>query len=88
MTEQDLMIERALYSVLISIFERAFLMFERHADREAKERQYSGWLECMKSYCHRESFLQEWDAIGHQFDTGFQREMNELIMSGRGVEKP
>lgn len=78
-SEQDLLVERAMYSVLISIFERAFLMFERHADQESKERQYSGWVECMMSYCNRESFLHEWNKIGSQFDAGFQAEMNALI---------
>ena len=78
-SENDILIERAMYSVLISIFERAFLMFERHADEEAKDRQFSGWVECMKSYCNRESFLHEWNKIGNQFDAGFQIEMNTMI---------
>ncbi len=82
-SEADLLVERALYAVLISIFERAYLMFERHADKEAKDRQYAGWVECMKSYCTRESFLNEWNTIGHQFDTGFQQEMNALIEGER-----
>ncbi len=78
-SKHDILIERALYSVLISIFERAFLMFERHADKDAKDRQYSGWVECMKSYCTRESFLHEWNLIGHQFDTRFHDMMKQLI---------
>ena len=77
--DADLMIERAMFAVLISIFERAYLMFERHADREARERQYPGWVECMKTYCTRDSFLHEWNTIGEQFDTGFRREMNAII---------
>ncbi len=78
-SENDLLIERAMFSVLISIFERAFLMFERHADDDVKDRQYLGWVECMRSYCTRESFLHEWNKIGTQFDAGFQVEMNSLI---------
>jgi len=79
LSEADLLVERAMFAVLISIFERAYLMFERHADREARERQYPGWVECMKTYCTRGSFLAEWNAIGGQFDSGFQREMNAII---------
>lgn len=78
-SENDRKVERALFAVLISIFERAFLIFERHADETSKERQYPGWIECMKSYCLRDSFLNEWRDIGDQFDSGFQQEMNTLI---------
>jgi hypothetical protein len=81
----DILVERAMYSVLISIFERAHLMFERHADKDARDRQYSGWVECMKTYCTRESFLHEWNTIGSQFDTGFQREMNGIIEASRPI---
>lgn len=84
LSDADRLIERAMFAVLISIFERAFLMFERHADREARERQYPGWVECMKTYCTRGSFLAEWNAIGGQFDSSFQREMNAIIAQTSG----
>ena len=79
LSTDDLNRERALYSVLISIFERAFLMFEKRASKELKERQYPGWKETMRTYCLRESFLHEWTQIGIQFDREFQVEMNGLI---------
>ncbi len=79
-TKDDINIERALFSVLISIFERAFVMFERRAGEELKELQYIGWKECMRSYCIRESFLFEWHKIGNQFDKNFQKTLNALIL--------
>lgn len=78
-SKEELKAERALFAVLISIFERAFLIFERHSEDAIKQRQYPGWVECMRSYCTRESFLFEWDKIGSQFDSSFQLEMNNII---------
>lgn len=78
-TKEDLVTERALYSVLISIFERAFVMFERRAGEDIKKLQYDGWVECMKSYCTRDSFLYEWQRIGSQFDIQFQNTLNKII---------
>jgi len=78
-TKEELNVERALFSVLISIFERAFVMFERRAGKDMKELQYLGWLECMRSYCIRESFLFEWKKIGNQFDNDFKKRLNDLI---------
>ena len=90
-TKEELNIERALFSVLISIFERAFVMFERRAGQDMKELQYIGWIECMRSYCIRESFLFEWNKIGNQFDNDFQKTLNDLIEQELGkvnTDKP
>ncbi len=75
----DLQTERALFAVLISIFERVFIMFEQRVEENIHQRQYSGWIDCMRSYCLRDSFLAEWQAIGCQFDTGFQQKMDQII---------
>lgn len=76
---EDLNTEKALYSVLISIFERAFVLFERQADKNIRGLQYLGWIECMKTYCTRRSFLSQWNKIGKQFDNDFQIKMNSII---------
>jgi hypothetical protein len=78
-SREDLNTERALFSVLISIFERAFVMFERRAGDEIKKLQYVGWTECMRSYCIRESFLHEWRKIGNQFDEAFRVQLDAII---------
>ena len=79
LSREDVNTEKALYSVLISIFERAFILFERQADKNIRGLQYLGWLECMKTYCTRESFLSQWNKIGKQFDNDFQVKMNSII---------
>jgi hypothetical protein len=78
-TKEDLVTERALFSVLISIFERAFVMFERRAGEDIKNLQYDGWVKCMRSYCMRDSFVHEWKKIGDQFDIKFQEKLNAII---------
>ena len=77
--EHEENIERAMFSVLISIFERAYLMFDRHDNLKIKQQQYDGWLDCMSMYCVRKNFLFEWQAIGEQFDKDFQVVMNKVI---------
>lgn len=86
-SEHEILIERAMFSVLISIFERAFLMFEKHENSIIKENQYGGWIECMKMYCNRENFLFEWQTIGIQFDKDFQTLMNKIIKKKTKIKK-
>lgn len=74
-TPEELQQERALYAVLISIFERAYILFEE----QSQGRQFEGWVRCMRSYCLRESFQKEWQAIGNQFDKNFQEKMALII---------
>lgn len=84
-SEQDIVIERVLFSILISIFERVVLMYHHQTDekQEIYKNQYDGWVKCIRSYCTRKQFLLEWGAIGKQFDTIFQNKMNELINEER-----
>lgn len=78
-SQEDLNTEKALYAVLISIFERAFILFEIQADKNTRELQYLGWIECTRTYCTRRSFLSQWNKIGRQFDNDFQVKMNSII---------
>ena len=83
LTHEELRMERALFAVLISIFERVFVMFTNRLDKndckEVYKTQYNGWIDCMRSYCTRPSFRAEWNLIGSQFDKRFYNMMNEII---------
>lgn len=81
MNQENRIKERALFSVLISIFERAFVMFNYrcHDIKNLRSQQFEGWTECMSTYCTRPSFVYEWVKIGEQFDKGFQNCMEEII---------
>jgi len=56
--------------LLVSIFERAFLMYYDHED-SVRQRQWSGWHAYIRDYCKRANFRDAWLDIGEQFDTDF-----------------
>ncbi len=77
-TDEQLNVEHALFGVLISLFERAFVMF-KDQDSHFRVRQWDGWVLFMKSYSPRKSFQRVWNAIGPQFDSEFVVFFNALI---------
>jgi hypothetical protein len=70
--------ERQLFTILFSIFERAFLMYA-DMSTEVKKTQWSGWDGYIKSYCKRQNFRDAWKVSGSTFDTKFEKYMNGLI---------
>lgn len=74
--------EQILFTILISILERAFLMYKDQSS-EIKKRQWTGWVDYMRDYCSRENFRREWKKLGEQFDTEFVGLMNRLIAEAK-----
>jgi hypothetical protein len=62
--------ELIAFTMLVSIFERAFLMYYDHED-SVRQRQWSGWHAYIRDYCKRTNFRNAWLDIGEQFDTDF-----------------
>jgi len=77
-TEEQLRREHAIFGILISLFERAHVMFHDKS-QELRQHQWLGWVEYMKSYCYRSNFIREWRNIGSQFDIQFYEFMEKLI---------
>lgn len=77
LTCEQLRAEHALFAILISLFERAFVMFEDQ-DSDYRERQWGGWEKLIRSYTVRSNFRRVWAEIGSQFDSRFQRFMADL----------
>ncbi|MDH5178239.1 MAG: hypothetical protein OEZ39_16910 [Gammaproteobacteria bacterium] len=77
-TEEQIRREDAIFSILISLFERAHVMF-RNKSEDFRQSQWLGWIEYMKSYCCRPNFLRQWKNIGNQFDLQFYTFMEKLI---------
>lgn len=65
------------YSILISIFERAYIMYERKKNNEGN--QWEGWLENIIDYCKRDNFVKAWEKNGWGWDSGFETLINRLI---------
>jgi len=70
--------ELIAFTMLFSIFERAYLMYYDQST-EIKKKQWSGWKEYIIKYCNRENFRRAWKISGNTFDADFQMFMQELI---------
>ena len=70
--------EMVAYSILFSLFERAFLMFH-HQEDAFRERQWSGWKHFLNDFIRRESVRTAWQLSKGTYDTDFQRFMDGKI---------
>ena len=78
LNEQQKKEELILFTMLFSIFERAFLLYsDQYSD--VKKKQWTGWDSYIKSFCKRENFLQAWRKSGSTFDTDFENYMEKII---------
>ena len=70
--------ELIAFTMLFSIFERAFLMY---CDQAApiKQRQWMGWDEYIQSYCKRGNFKLAWQTCGGTFDKDFEKYMTKFM---------
>ncbi len=74
--------ELILFTMLFSIFERAYLLYSDQYSN-IKLKQWSGWDAYIKSFCQRTNFLEAWNTSGSTFDTEFEKYMKEVIKSIR-----
>jgi hypothetical protein len=78
LTPEEQKQERIALMLLISMFERAFLMYH---DQPIiiKQRQWSGWKVYIDIYCKRENFRKAWHACGETFDSEFRGYMKDIV---------
>lgn len=86
-TADQLRREEAAFGILISMFERAHVMFRDH-EHDFRQAQWDGWVKYMKSYCYRANFQREWVRVGSQFDQDFYLFMQGLVEAGPQAEAP
>lgn len=70
--------ELILFTMLFSIFERAYLLYSDQKS-DIKKKQWSGWDSYIKSYCTRQNFLDAWATSGATFDIDFEKYMKTNI---------
>jgi len=70
--------ELIIFTVLFSIFERAYLMYKDQPS-ELKKRQWIGWHSYIESFCKRENFRNAWEKSGSMFDDEFQSYMDFMV---------
>ena len=78
LTEEQRKEELIIFSILFSIFERAFLLYSDGTSR-IKKNQWTGWHQYIEAYCYRANFLKAWSKSGSTFDLEFQAFMEKLI---------
>jgi hypothetical protein len=70
--------EMVAYSILFSLFERAYLMFH-HQTEAFQLRQWSGWKHFLNGFIRRESVRTAWQLGQGTYDTDFQKFMADTI---------
>jgi hypothetical protein len=70
----------AMFEILLSLLERAFLMYRDQSSR-IKKAQWAGWNEYMHDYSGRTTFRRLWKLRGKEYDEGFMKHMNAIIDS-------
>jgi len=75
--------EMVAYSILFSLFERAYLLMFRHQEETFQLRQWSGWKHFLNDFIRREPVRTAWQLSKGTYDTGFQQFMDEMIAEFR-----
>ncbi len=68
-----------MFSILICVFETAFLSLRRDAPRQIQERQWKGWESYITMWAGQQDFIKTWNIVGVDFDSDFQAYMNTLL---------
>jgi hypothetical protein len=76
-----------LLTILISMLEAGYFLYEKHRGSEMRKRQWQGWLDYMEDWASRPDFRKAWPLLGRQFDKTFQEKMNQLIRDTPPMEK-
>ena len=69
----------ALCDILISLLERAYLMYRDQSTPIARSQWEGSWSAYMRTWAKRETFRRLWDELGNQFDDNFVNYMNATI---------
>lgn len=78
LTEEDEKQEEAILLIRISIFERAFLMYQREAAK-AKENQWYGWEVDIIEWLERKNFKDIWEVHKQYYDKTFVQHFDQKL---------
>jgi len=80
LTEQQKKQEEAILLIRISLFERAYLMYQR-THSKVKQDQWEGWDVEIREWMERGNFKKIWDEHSQYFDAAFVRYVGNFDMS-------
>lgn len=66
-----------MYEILISILERAYMMF-KDQDTEVRKTQWEGWEKYISDWMRNTSFRESWTKLSGQYETNFTSYMNTV----------
>ena len=72
--------ELVIFSILISIMERAYLMYEDKSGRVRRD-QWAGWDAYIRDWSLRTNFTTVLPTLTQQFDGGFVKYLNSVLSS-------
>ncbi|HEY4211808.1 MAG TPA: hypothetical protein VGM84_10035 [Steroidobacteraceae bacterium] len=75
--------ERLLFSILISMMERAYLMY-KDTSNEVRRKQWIGWNAYIHHWCGRENFATAMPFLARDFDVGFRDYLLAATAQERG----
>lgn len=78
LSEEEKKQEEAILLIRISIFERAFLMYQRTTSK-SKKGQWKGWELEINEWLERDNFRSTWSEHGPYFDKSFFEHFNHSI---------
>lgn len=78
LSPQQVYRKEKLFEILISIFERAYVMYKRQDSRVRKE-QWTGWNNYIEAWFENKNFQTAWNTMGSQWDSGFLDHMNKIF---------
>ena len=78
LTEEQQKQEEAIILIRISIFERAFLMYQRTPSK-AKNEQWDGWDSEIKEWLERKNFREVWNMHAPYYDKTFFKYFNQYL---------
>ena len=79
LTEEQEKQEEAILLIRISIFERAYLMYQK-ASTKATRDQWEGWDIEIKEWLERKNFRKIWDIHGQYYDKAFFQYLDTYLL--------
>ena len=72
--------ELIAFTILFSVFERAYLTYCRHPQSsQSRQSQWPGWEAFIRTYARRSNFREAFLKSGNTFDERFEKYMNSLL---------
>jgi hypothetical protein len=87
LSEEETVTRYAIFEVLVSLMERAYLMHKGHRQK-MRDDQWSGWEHFCMAWARQNRFRELWAILGDQFDAEFTEFMNRLIASSKPANIP